>query len=134
MLWKDVHYIKEVLMSDENTFQGVTKRLFQQHLLREDETNAYCRQQDLAKHLRKIVEECVKKQGELFVSEVEIITELFSPLAKTTIEQIAKKHGFHAECGNYRRALKYLGSDGGGHYSTDYYHYLQYGRILVTLA
>ena len=121
-------------MSDENTFQSVTKRLFQQHLLREDETNAYCRQEDIAKHFRKIVEECVKKQGELFVSEVEIITEPLSPLAEKTIAQIAKRHGYHAECTNRNHQLEYLGSDGGGHYSTDYYHYLHYGRILVTLA
>lgn len=121
-------------MSDGNTFQGVTKQLFRKHLECEDGSNVYLPQRDIERKFIAVVDECVKRSGELFVSEVEIITESFSPLAMIAVEEIAKKNGVHAECGNYRRALKYLGSDGGGHYSTDYYHYLQYGRILVTLA
>jgi len=118
----------------ENSHTTVTKRLFQKHLLREDETNAYLSQVEMSRKFNATVDECVKKMGELFISEVEIITEPFSPLARIMVERIAKKYGLIAHCENHHRALKYLGSDGGGHYSTDYYHYLEYGCIRVTLA
>lgn len=120
-------------MSDRSTFQIVTEQLFQKHLAEEDGTNAYIAQKDIAKHFRKTVEECVRRQGELFLSEVKIVTEPLSPLAKESVVRIAKKHGYHAECENRTYKLKYLGSDRGGHYSTDYYHYLEYGSIRVTL-
>lgn len=121
-------------MSDRSTFQIVTKQLFQKHLAEEDGTNAYIAQKDIAKHFRKTVEECVKQQGELFISEVKIVTEPLSPLAAEAVVHIAKKHGYHAECENRAYKLKYLGSDRGGHYSTDFYHYLQYGHIRITLS
>lgn len=125
--------MKEDIMSDRSIFQIVTKQLFQKHLAEEDGTNAYIAQKDITKQFRKTVEECVRRQGELFVSEVEIVTEPLSPLAEESVLRIAKKHGYHAECSNHDHRLKYLGSDGGGHYSTDYYHYLQYGSIRLTL-
>lgn len=125
--------MKEHIMSDRSIFQVVTKQLFQKHLAEEDGTNAYIAQKDIAKHFRKTVEECVRRQGELFVSEVKIVTEPFSPLAEESVVRIAKKYGYLAECSNHNYKLKYLGSDGGGHYSTDFYHYLQYGKIHITL-
>jgi len=121
-------------MNDHSTFQVVTEQLFRKHLAAEDGTNAYIAQKDILKHFRKTIERCVKRKGELFVSEVEIITEPLSALAVESVTRLAKKHGYHAECDNRDYKLKYLGSDRGGHYSTDYYHYLQYGSIRVTLA
>lgn len=130
---RSIFLIKEHVMSDHSTFQIVTEQLFQMHLAEEDGTNAYITQKDIARRFRRTVEGCAKRRGELFVSEVNIVTEPFSPLAKESVVRIAKKHGYQAECDNRAYKLKYLGSDRGGHYSTDYYHYLQYGYILVTL-
>lgn len=121
-------------MNDHSTFQVVTEQLFRKHLAGEDGTNAYITQKDIIKRFHKAVERCVKRKGELFVSEVEIITEPLSPLAVESVARIAKKHGYHVVCSNHDHKLKYLGSDRGGHYSTDYYHYMQYGSIRVTLA
>lgn len=121
-------------MENANTYTVVTKRLFQKNLLREDETNAFCAQEDIPRDFLRIVNECVKKQGELFVSQVELITEPLSPLAKKMVKQVAKQCGYHVECTNQDHRLEYIESDGSGHYSTDFYHHLQYGCIRVTLA
>lgn len=120
-------------MSD--VYVVVYEELFQKHLAKKDGSNAYIRQEKLPKLLRKTALACAKAKGELFVNEIEIITEPFSPLAKLHAEQLIRRYGLTAtRCENETRQLEYLGSDGGGHYSTDFYRFLHFGRIIVTLA
>jgi hypothetical protein len=116
----------------DHQYVQITRAHFHEYF-GDDTRHVYITQADIEKKFRQSVERCVRATGELFVSEVCIITEKLSPLAITTIERLAKKHGYAVDCTNEDMQLEYLCSDFGGHYSTDYYRFLSYGKIRVTL-
>lgn len=116
-----------------HTYTPITQTLFHKHCASDDGTNAFIPQAELGKKLHSVVEACTKAKGELFPHDVHIVTEKLSPLAQKAVEKLASKRGYRAVCENHTRQLKYLYSDGGGHYSTDYYNYLEYGLIRVSL-
>lgn len=121
-------------MASDHEYEDIDEELYERYLKCSVGTNVYITQTEIPKRFRKVVDACTKHGGELFVTRVDIITEHLSPLAKQSVERIAKRHGFHVECSNRNHQLEYLGSDFGGHYSTDFYRFLQYGHIVVTLA
>ena len=116
----------------DNEYTEITLELFEQYFS-DDERRLFLSQDTIGAKFKRSVEQIAKRSGELFLSEATIITEPLSPLAISTILRIARRHGYVATCKNDQIQLEYLGSDGGGHYSTDYYHFLHYGNILVTL-
>ena len=118
-------------MSDAYT--PITEALFRKHFLRDDGSNAFIPQEGLSQSLRRVVEACTQAKGELFAHDVHIYTEKLSPFAQQAFEKLARKRGYSAVCENRTWQLKYLYSDGGGHYSTDYYNYLEYALIRVSL-
>lgn len=118
-------------MSNDNVYLPITKRFFKKYLEDGDGHNVFIPQDELPRKFRQAVELCVKHKGELFITSVEIITEELSPLAQIAVAEIARTHGYSAVCENRNYKMKYIGSDGGGHYSTDFYECLQYGRIIV---
>lgn len=121
-------------MDYDHIYECITPELFRIHLERKDGSVAYIAQEDMSKLFRKTVEACAKAKGELFANKVVIITEKLSPLAIKAIVKIAKRNRYSVVCDNPGHQLEYIGSDGTGHYSTDYYRLLQYGRVLVTSA
>ena len=118
-------------MSD--TYTPITQALFLKKFGKGDGTNAFISQVELEKTLHSVVEACTKAKGELFAHDVHIYTEKLSPLAQKAVEKLASKRGYRAVCENRTWQLEYLYSDGGGHYSTDYYNYLEYALIRVSL-
>lgn len=91
-------------------------------------------QSDLRDKLSHVITEHLRERGELFLDRIVIATETLSPLAIDMVIQLAESLGYHAECKNTSQAGKYIGSDGGGHYSTDYYEILRYAEIAITSA
>ena len=96
--------------------------------------DAYISQSDLNDKLPHVIAEHLRKRGELFLDSLVIATETLSPLAKDAVAQIVQSLGYHAECTNTSQAGRYLGSDGRGHYSIDYYEILRYAEITITPA
>jgi hypothetical protein len=120
---------KGALMSDK--YEQITESSFREYL--ENDGYIFLTQAEIPRKIRKSVDACVQKMGELFLSEVRIITEELSPLAMVAVARVARKCGYSVDCTNENLELEYLGSDGGGHYSTDFYRFLSYGQIRVTL-
>lgn len=112
----------------------VDQTLFKRHLKCSSENDVFISQGEFETRFFGAVE-CVRKQrGELFLSEMGIVTEHpITPLAEKAIVAICNAHGYKALCCNKSQKLKYLGSDGGGHYSTDFYRILEYGHIAVSV-
>lgn len=110
----------------------ITKALFKKYLEDEDGENAFIPQEKMERMFHVAVQQCTKNTGELFAHHIKIVTEKLSPLAMDAITTIAQKHGYDVECENRLTQMEYLGSDGGGHYSQDFYRYLEYGLIDVT--
>ena len=121
-------------MPSDHEYENVDEKRYEKYLKSVEGRSVYIPQMMLSKRFRKEVDACAHRVGELFLTRVDIITERLSPLAILSVERIAKKHGYAVKCSNRSHQLEYLGSDFGGHYSTDFYRFLQYGHILVTLA
>lgn len=116
----------------DNKYTEITTALFKENFSG-NSGYLFLPQCAISRKFKSSIERIAKLNGELFLSEAVIITEPLSPLAISAIERIARRHGYVVACKNELKQLQYLGSDGGGHYSTDYYHFLRYGYILVTL-
>lgn len=89
---------------------------------------------ELSKKLKKVVERIVKKNGELFISEVIFVTERLTLSRVAQLVEVARKLGFDLEYKERSMNLKYLYSNGYGHYSTDFYRILMYATVRITLA
>lgn len=88
-------------------------------------------QEDMKKQLPLVIKEHCRESEILFLDEIVIITETLSPLAEKELKRIVKRMGYTAECKNTTMQGKYLYSDGGGHYSTDYYEIIEHARVTI---
>ena len=80
-----------------------------------------------------VVESHKQETGQLFILLLEIITQPLSPLAHKAVQEICEKYGYRViAIDNKTQQGKYLGSDGGGHYSTDFYEMIKYASITIT--
>jgi hypothetical protein len=73
-------------------------------------------------------------QRELMLESIEFVC---PPLSPSEIIELADYYREGGQCVSIQHLFlkgKYLGSDRGGHYSTDYYEYYQYTHIKVDLA
>jgi hypothetical protein len=127
----EVHHKGEDM--DDHQYVPITKDLFKKHW-RGSRRTVFIPQNEMGKRFRSAMEGIAKRNSELFLSEGFIITEKLSPLAEKEVCRIAKKHGYKAKCECGNKKLQYLGSNFGGHYSTDYYEILECSEIHVTLA
>lgn len=92
----------------------------------------FIKQSDLRVELPRAIDSYMKERGILFLDSVAIATESLSPLAVDTALQLVHALGYRAICENTSLTGKYLGSDGGGHYSSDYYEIMQYALVTIT--
>jgi hypothetical protein len=109
----------------------ITKKLFAEHLSGY-ERHAFIPEQDIPQKFKQVVEKIAKANEELFLTEAFIVTNELSPLAENTVRHIAQRHGYAVTIRKKHDRLKYLCSDGYGHYSTDFYELLVYSEIHVT--
>ncbi len=110
----------------------ITEELFTKHL-GYDERYVFVSERDIPKKFKKLVEGIARQRGDLFVSECFIITDRLSSLAENEVKRIAKRNGYQVTFEMGSAQLRYLYSDGYGHYSTDFYEFLEYTQIHVTL-
>lgn len=89
-------------------------------------------QREFRKQIPLAVTQYCKDKGILFLDKIEIATETLSPLAIEAVTKICKRLGYKSLCKNTSERGRYLGSDGGGHYSTDFYEIFEYGLITIT--
>ena len=134
-LWEDVCLSMGVLYEgvemDDHRYFELDKKTYARF---GSPAEAFISQCDLKEKLPHVIAEYLRKRGELFLDRLVIATETLSPLARDAVIQLADSLGYHAECANTSKTGKYIGSDGGGHYSTDYYEILRYAEITVTPA
>ena len=114
-----------------NKYVPITKKLFMKHLSGY-ERHAFITEKDIPKQFKKVVDGVAREHGELFVSSAVVITERLSPLAENAVLSIAKRHGYAVVIKKGYERLRYLYSDGYGHYSSDFYEVLEYSEIHVT--
>lgn len=92
---------------------------------------AFIRQADMKRELLNVIKQYMTERGVLFLDNVVIATETLSPLAMEALVTLARSFGYHAACDNTSQTGRYLGSDGGGHYSTDYYEIIEYALVTI---
>lgn len=117
----------------DHQYVPVTERLFKEHLAG-DKTCVFATTEDIPKKIKEIIRGITKKDKKVPAKGARIVvTEPLSPLAVEGVKRITKKLGFRATCKPMNKRLRYLYSDFGGHYSTDYYEFLEYSQICVTV-
>ncbi len=80
---------------------------------------------------RELRDTCEEVTRELPLEMWEIATDALEPNQVSSLALLFHHAGRRLIVYNRRLRLEYLGSDRGGHYSTDYYSYLVYTHILV---
>lgn len=86
----------------------------------------------LREDLKKIIEDQETKSNELFISPFKIITRKLSNIeTKVLKREIEKTNMFCFGTKNSKKNVKYICSDGGGHYSTDFYEFVEFCAIEI---
>jgi hypothetical protein len=69
------------------------------------------------------------------VATVTILTEPLSDLEKVTVNSFCIEHGYKVvKIDVINQKGGYIGSDGGGHYSVDYYEFITYSAVTIVSA
>jgi hypothetical protein len=114
-------------------YSTVTEALFKEDL--HCWVDIFVTQERFEEDLVQRVREKLLARGEIIVSRLVIATEPLCFLAFGVVEEICKKNGFRVEkIENKIHSGKYLGSDGYGRFSSDFYDMVQYGAITITAA
>ncbi len=92
---------------------------------------AFIKQADMTCELSNVIKKYKTERGVLLLDKLVIATETLSLLAMEAMVTLAHSLGYSAACENTFHTGKYLGSDDGGNYSSDYYEKIRYALVTI---
>lgn len=115
----------------DHEYVRLTADSFRKHLGSLKRHDIFASHEDLEKRFCDIAAEAGKKKRRKFPTSFGVVTEHLSPLAILGLRSVAVRGGYRIlEATHRSRELEYIGSDHGGHYSTDYYRILRYDLVV----